>query len=421
MSVASKFRTTVSSKKDAKMKTEAGQDVAYPTGFITFDFMNGSRIVHYRQDGEKVLYNNIGITEGSIVLTIGRSGCGKTTLVMQMAGNICRKFDSSCIFHEDIEGGISTNRKILLSGMSEEEFEERYIARNGGVNAENFYERIKLIHDIKTGEEYDENLYDTGIRDRLNRPIMKLTPTVVILDSLALLMPKNYTEEEQLSGQMSATAAAKANASVFKRIVPMLKAANIILFIINHITDKVEINAFSHTPSLISYLKPNETLPGGRTPVYLANLILRIDDSTKLKETEGFKILGSKVTLTILKSRTAAPSSSVELIFDYSRGFDPDLSLFEYLKSNGYVNGAGVGMYFGERSDMKFSQAKFKEKLETNPEFRQVFIETAKAAMDELMERKEQNIIVQERASTSSISSDILAQMNEGIGFGLAA
>lgn len=414
MSVAMAFRTAVSSKKDIRMKSEAQQDVAYATGFITFDFLNGTRFEQYGQDGQKVTYNSVGIIEGSIVLMIGRSGCGKTTLAMQMAGNICRNYNSSCIFHDDIEGGITNTRKRMLSGMDEEEFEEKYISRNAGINAENFYERVKLIHDIKTNEEYENNLYDTGMRDRMGRPIKKLEPTIVILDSLALLMPQKYTEEEELSGQMSATAAAKANASIFKRIVPMLKSANIILFIINHITDKVEINAFSHSPSLISYLKPGETMPGGKTPVYLANLILRIDDSVKLKETEGFKIVGSKVTLSILKSRTAAASSSVELVFDYAKGFDPDLSLFEYLKSNGYVNGAGVGLYFGDRNDMKFSQAKFKEKL-NNPEFRQVFIEVAMEAMRDLMDKKE--VADEQKVNTGSLSSDILAQMNSGIGY----
>ena len=70
-----------------------------------------------------------------------------------------------------------------------------------------------------------------------------------------MLTPDKLTEEEEISGQMSATATAKMNTAVFKRIVPKLKAANIILFVINHINDKIEANAFVHSKSHVGYLK----------------------------------------------------------------------------------------------------------------------------------------------------------------------
>ena len=41
----------------------------------------------------------------------------------------------------------------------------------------------------------------------------------------------------------------------------MLKSANIILFMINHINQKVEINPFSHSKNQLQYLKQGETLP----------------------------------------------------------------------------------------------------------------------------------------------------------------
>ena len=98
-----------------------------------------------------------------------------------------------------------------------------------------------MIHDLKVIEDREKFIYDTGLYSTSGEKIYKLEPTVYILDSLAMLMPEKYSDEEELSGQMSATAAAKANASVFRRIVPMLKAANIILFVVNHLTQKVEL------------------------------------------------------------------------------------------------------------------------------------------------------------------------------------
>lgn len=383
--LATKFREKTSKEKDVRMKKEAEQDVSYSTGFLSFDFMNGTVVHVNKKDGTKYQYNSIGIVDGSMVMVIGRSGCGKTTFIMQSASNIIKPFKTSCIFHDDIEGGITKSRKEKLTGLHGQELNERYISRNSGITAENFYERIKMIHDIKVIENREEFEYDTGLLSTDGDPIYKLEPTVYILDSLAMLMPEKYTDEEELSGQMSATAAAKTNSSLFKRVIPMLKEANIILFIVNHITEKVEINAFSKTPALVSYLKPGETLPGGRAPIYLSNLLIRLDDGTKLKEKDGFGINASIVDITILKSRTAPVNSTVSLIFNYSEGFDKELSLFYLLKEFGYINGAGAYLYIGDRSDIKFSQKMFKTKLSESPELQEIFAEYCMKALSELI------------------------------------
>lgn len=234
------FREKVSSNKDFRMKNETEQDVAYPTGFLAFDFLNGT-VIHVKSETVDFTYNSVGIIDGSMVTVIGRSGCGKTTFILQAAAEIIKPYQTSCIYHDDIEGGIVQSRKEFLTRMKGEDFDKRYIARNSGVTAENFYERIKIIHDLKLQHREDFE-YDTGLFDSRGNRIYKLEPTVYILDSIAMLMPEQYTEEEELSGQMSTTAAAKTNSAVFRRIIPMLKAANIILFVVNHITEEVVIN-----------------------------------------------------------------------------------------------------------------------------------------------------------------------------------
>ena len=62
--------------------------------------------------------------------------------------------------------------------------------------------------------------------------------------------------------QMSATASAKTNAAIFKRIIPLLNRANIILMVINHINEKIDINPMAKTKALFTYLKQNEAIPG---------------------------------------------------------------------------------------------------------------------------------------------------------------
>lgn len=392
--LADRFRAQMAKTKDPRME-EANADVLYPTGFLPFDFLNGYR-VHVKSETEDFWYNSVGIVDGSSVSFAGRSGSGKTTAAIQMAANIVRPFPEATIFFDDIEGGSNATRRELLTHFTPEEAEQRIIYRNTAVSAENFYKRIASIYEIKMNNRTDFE-YDTGKLDSRGNKIYKLIPTVYILDSLAMLTPEKLTEEEELSGQMSTTATAKTNTAVFKRIVPKLKAANIILFTINHINDKIEVNAFTHTKSQVSFLKPGETLPGGKAALYLANNLIRVDDGAKLKETDGLGINGKIVDFEIIKSRTNAAGRSVPMVFDFTNGFDDILSLFMFLKSTGAII-TGATCYLRGHEDMKFRQRDFKNKLFNDPEFAKAFNEVARAELETLLgnpEVEEQKNITQ--------------------------
>ena len=376
-----RFRAQMAKTKDPRME-EAVADVLYPTGFLPFDFLNGYR-VHVKSETEDFWYNSVGIVDGSSTTVCGRSGAGKTTVALQMAANIVRPFPEATIFFDDIEGGSNATRRELLTHFTPEEAEQRIIYRNTAVSAENFYKRIASIYEIKMNNRADFE-YDTGKLDSQGNKIYKLIPTVYILDSLALLTPEKLTEEEELSGQMSTTATAKTNTAVFKRIIPKLKAANIILFTINHINDKIEINAFTHSKAQISFLKQGETLPGGKAALYLANNMIRVDDGAKLKETDGLGINGKIVDFEIIKSRTNAAGRSVPMVFDFTSGFDDILSLFMFLKSTGAII-TGATCYLRGHEDMKFRQRDFKNKLFNDPEFAKAFNEVARAELETLL------------------------------------
>lgn len=392
--LADRFRAQMAKTKDPRME-EAVADVLYPTGFLPFDFLNGYR-VHVKSETEDFWYNSVGIVDGSSTTVCGRSGAGKTTVALQMAANIVRPFPEATIFFDDIEGGSNATRRELLTHFTPEECQQRIIYRNTAVSAENFYKRIASIYEIKMNNRADFE-YDTGKLDSQGNKIYKLIPTVYILDSLAMLTPEKLTEEEELSGQMSTTATAKTNTAVFKRIVPKLKAANIILFTINHINDKIEVNAFTHTKSQVSFLKPGETLPGGKAALYLANNLIRVDDGAKLKETDGLGINGKIVDFEIIKSRTNAAGRSVPMVFDFTSGFDDILSLFMFLKSTGAII-TGATCYLRGHEDMKFRQRDFKNKLFNDPEFAKAFNEVARAELETLLgnpEVEEQKNITQ--------------------------
>lgn len=379
--LVSNFRKKVSGMKDARISSEAEFGVGYPTGYLSFDFANGTKVRVEKKDGTSFTYNSIGIVDGSMVSCVGRAGCGKTTFVMQTSGEIIRKFPNSAIFHEDIEGGISDMRKRQLLEMTEEEFNERYICRNTGINTENFYERIKIIHDEKINNREDYE-YDTGLYDSSGERIFKLQPTVVILDSLAMLMPGDMADDDELAGPMGAAAIARKNTQLIKRIIPMLKIANIIFFVINHILPD---------PSLMpkkaqtAWLKVGERVSGGETAIYLANNFLRFDDKNKLSADKDFGINGILVDIQFIKSRTNSAGRVVNMVFDYANGFDHELSMYLLLSNTGRIHGSGVGMYLEDRTDMKFSKKTFKKKLATEPEFMQLFAKVSLEALDELI------------------------------------
>ena len=54
---------------------------------------------------------------------------------------------------------------------------------------------------------------------------------------------------------MSQTASAKSNSVLFKGITPMLKSANIILLVINHIQEEVSINPMQRKKAQLAFLK----------------------------------------------------------------------------------------------------------------------------------------------------------------------
>lgn len=405
------FRTKVSKSKDYRMKAETETPVGYSTGFLTFDFRNGTTAVSKMPDGSYQEYYSIGIADGSMVMIIGRSGCGKTTWTIQAAGEIVKRFPNGAIYHEDIEGGINKTRLYKLAGMHPDVAKDKYIHRNTGINCENFYARIKMIHDIKLADR-EQFEYDTGIFDELGNRVYKLQPTVVILDSLAMLMPSEISEDEEVGGQMDTTRTARINARIFRGIIPMLKAANIILFIINHVTQAISINPMQKKAAQVSYLKQDESTPGGNTPLYLANNVIRFNDSTKLKSGETFGIDGSITDIVLIKSRTNKAGQSVPLVFSQADGFDKDLSMFVFLKNRNLVNGAGAYLYIGDHSEKKFAQKNFKEKLNTDPELRKIFIETvlqemksmlSESYIDQLNEPEEEQVV--------SATDDILSMI----------
>lgn len=376
------FKDKMNQSKSTSSK-EAEFDIMYPTGMLTLDYLNGT-MIHVKSDEMDMTYNSVGIMDGSSCMFIGRSGCGKSTLAIEIIGNQLRANPDSTAYIDDIEGSLPISRKEFLLGLPEEELRERVFMRNTDITTENVYDQIRTIYEIKTSNK-SQFQYDTGLYDIYGNRIYKLVPTFYFIDSFAVLMPNEVIQDDELGSNMTGSSVAKQNTALIKKISQLLKGANIILYSVNHVLDDIQLG-FIPKPMQIAGLKQGERLPGGKTMIYLANNMFRLDEKTTLKEAEGYGINGTVVDVSIVKSRTNASKRSVPLIFDKSVGaFDNILSILHFLKSEGYIGGAGKALYFTSNPNVKFSLKEFKNQLATNKELQDTFTNVAKEAMEKML------------------------------------
>ena len=244
------FQAIRSSKKANDL--EITTPVAYPSGFMPLDYLNGQRIqVFDKNDNIIEEYDSVGFVDGTFTTVVADSGLGKTTLTEQIAVNICSQFEDSFIVHEDIEQASHINRLYNITYKSPRWIYQHYSIyqdTHSETVVDRFIDHAKMkLNNRKVFE------YDTGLKDMFGNPIIRLIPTVVIIDSLAVmrsedgslsdpadLKSKNRDDIDKASGNMAAARNAKFNSEMFKQILPFAKKANILLFVINHITRKID-------------------------------------------------------------------------------------------------------------------------------------------------------------------------------------
>ena len=400
------FRAQVKQTKDISQINEMTYSVCYPTGFLNLDFANG-----FIQEVNGHLRYELGLSDGSINMIISDSGVGKTTLSTQIASNIIKRFKTSVVFYEQAEVGTHIQRIKNLSGLNDEDFNNRFIVRDAGITIESIYERVKMVHDIKVANQ-DEYLYNTGMLDTRGNPIFKFEPTIFVVDSVKMVLSKKNAEADE-TNNMTAATNAKANSEYYTKMVPLCREANIIMILINHIT--MDINTgFLPKKSELPYLRQGEHISGGKSLTYIQNNILRLDIRSKLKPEEGFGITGSVVNIDIVKSRTNKSSRArCFLVFNQETGYDSDLSLLLLLKENKILEGSGAYLKL-PGYDKKFSQKQFKSILYSDQEFYNAFVSVCLEYLkNELLEeykriKEEESMKLQ----TTSPYEAILSQLN---------
>ena len=402
------FRAQAAKTKDIAQKTEMTYSVSYPTGFLNLDFANG-----YIQEINGKRRFELGISDGSINMFISDSGVGKTTLTTQVGCNIIRQYPDAVCFYEQAEVGTNIQRIKNLSRFSDnDEFMRRFIIRDAGITIQSLYKRVKAIYDIKLANAKDCT-YDTGLVDMQGKPIIKFTPTIIIVDSVKMVMSEVNIERDESSNMDGATNA-KANSEYYTRMVPLCRQANIIMLLINHISTYIN-TGYGHRKPELPYLKENEHISGGKDLTYIQNNIFRLDIREKLAKGKAFDIVGSIVNLDIVKSRTNKTSKArCSLVFDQEIGYDPDLSLFMLLKDNDLLRGSGSYLQI-PGCDRKFMQREFKTILYEDKEFYNAFVTTCYQFLTSTLIEEFERVKKEEEHRLNNITpyEAILKQLNQ--------
>ena len=251
--------------------------VAYPTGFLNFDYANGY-ILQSRDMDDKLLgeFANIGISGGSFNTIIGRSGSAKTTAAVQWSSAIVKPFDNAFVMHIDLEQSSNYTRIRNLTGFTNRELEDHYILKQEKCYLEDIFEMIMEVANEKEINKQDY-IYSPPMTNEFGEKIELYVPTVFILDSIPSIVPKPESKKDKESGVMleqrevatgtEAMRNAKALKNFYTQLMPIVKAYNIIIIAINHINSNVQINPFDKKQPQLLYLKMDESLPGGSAPI----------------------------------------------------------------------------------------------------------------------------------------------------------
>ena len=343
-----------------------------PTGINVLDFYNARYFMNH-ESKEYELFT--GMPMGKLILKIGYTGTGKTTLCVQEALQLVEPYESGTVFHFDLENAWSKERTADITGLPMDVVDRKY-KRFDPVPLETIYAFVKKVINAKQEMMTDPNseIWVDDVRTGERIP----TPTVIIIDTVAALQSTQVMEEKEEMGSLlfESGAQAKANNAFAQRLTGMIGDPNITIYAVNHI--RVDPGPSGGPPKAkrIQYLNQDETCPGGTGFPQYSDYFLKMVPSGSLTNArdEGFKIPGKLVRCTIVKSRLSYDGRQFELVLT-DNGFSNAWTNLHFLKSVKALKGAGAHLFLEApdgRQTQKFSQASWESLYEGDTTFREI-------------------------------------------------
>lgn len=262
-----------------------------------------------------------GLPKGRIIEIYGGESAGKTTLCIHV-----------CIEAQK-EGG------AVAFIDAEHAFDPTY-AESIGLQLDEDSFRISQPSNGEEALEIAECLIDSGLFD------------VIVIDSVAALVPKSELEGDMGSSQMGVQARLMSQAC--RKLTAKLHKSNAILIFINQTRDKIG----------VMFGSPSTTTGGNALKFYSS---VRIELSKKTQIKEGESVTGNQVKAKVIKNKVAPPFKEALYDIIFGEGISKSGEVLDKATDLDIVQKAGA-WYSYEGNKLGQGRENTKQFLEDNPE-----------------------------------------------------